>query len=217
MIRRCTVLLVLLLGLAAASAQSRPPVEEGRFRQPELVEIIRLDPSIKLDIRYASKNNFVGEVVYERALAFLQRPAAEALVRAHRKAKTHGYGFIVFDAYRPWDVTRLFWDRFPNFRPYLADPANGSRHNRGCAVDLSLFDLVTGYEIQMPSGYDDFSERAHPTFQGGTADQRKARDLLRTIMESEGFRVYENEWWHFDCKQWREYPIMNIPFSHVGT
>jgi zinc D-Ala-D-Ala dipeptidase len=201
---------------SCAIAQNSPPVEAGHFRQPDLVELIKIDPALKLDIRYSTPNNFVGQPVYEEARAFLRRPAAESLVRAHQKANAKGYGFIIFDAYRPWHVTKLFWDRFPQVRKYLADPTNGSRHNRGCAVDLTLFDMKTGNEIQMPSGYDDFSERAHPNYEGGTADQRKARDLLRTLMESEGFSVYENEWWHFDCKNWHEYTIMNIRFSEIG-
>ena len=215
--RHWSFVIAVFLNLTTAVAQTLPPAEKGPFRQPNLVELIRLDPTLKLDIRYASANNFVGQPVYDSGRAFLQRQAAEALARAHRKAKARGYGFLVLDAYRPWEVTRLFWERFPHFRPYLADPAQGSRHNRGCAVDLTLFDLRTGYEIQMPSVYDDFSERAHPGYGGGTASQREARNLLRKLMESEGFSVYENEWWHFDCKEWREYPIMNIRFSDVGN
>ena len=211
--RHWSLVVAVLLNLTATVAQTLPPLEKGSFRQPDLVELIRFDPLLKLDIRYASANNFVGQPVYDSGRAFLQRPAAEALARAHLKARARGYGFLVLDAYRPWEVTRLFWERFPHFRPYLADPAQGSRHNRGCAVDLTLFDLRTGYEIQMPSVYDDFSERAHPGYGGGTASQREARNLLRKLMESEGFSVYENEWWHFDCKEWREYPIMNIHFS----
>lgn len=209
-------LIVIFLLCSCSAVQNAQVVEESGFRQPDLVDLIKMDPTLKLDIRYASSNNFVGQPVYEDARAVLQRPAAIALVQAHRRAKERGYGFVIFDAYRPWHVTKLFWDRFPKFREYLADPAKGSRHNRGCAVDLTLFDLKTGGEIQMPSGYDDFSERAHPNYKGGTIDQRNARDLLRTLMETEGFSVYENEWWHFDCKAWREYPIMNIRFSEIG-
>jgi len=198
-----------------AAAQDFPPKEEGVFRSPGLVEVSRLDGSIKLDIRYATKNNFVGQAVYEDARAFLQAPAAEALVRVHHKLKAMGYGLIVLDAYRPWHVTKLFWDLFPNDRNYLADPAKGSRHNRGCAVDVTLFDLKTGGEVSMPSQFDDFTERAHPDYQGGTAEQRAARDLLRSTMESEGFDVYENEWWHFDFRQWKEYPILNVRLSDI--
>ena len=215
MLRHRFSVLFFSLALLSACSQHLPPAEQGPFRKPDLVELIKLDPKLKLDIRYATKNNFVGDVMYDEARAFLQRPAAEALIRAHRKANQQGYGFIIFDAYRPWQVTKLFWDRFPKERAYLADPAKGSRHNRGCAVDLSLYDLRTGKAASMPSEFDDFSEKAHPAYAGGTAAQRRARDQLRFWMESEGFSVYENEWWHFDCQTWREYPIMNMPFHAI--
>jgi len=198
-----------------AIAQDVPPREEGDFRSPQLVELPKVDATFKLDIRYATSNNFVGQPVYEEARAFLQAPAAEALVRAHNRLKEKGYGLIILDAYRPWYVTKLFWDRFPQFKEYLADPAKGSRHNRGCAVDVTLFELKTGKEVSMPSAFDDFAERAHPEYGGGTAEQRAARDLLRSVMESEGFAVYENEWWHYDYHGWREYPILNLGFSDV--
>ncbi|MFH1982195.1 MAG: M15 family metallopeptidase [Pseudomonadota bacterium] len=191
------------------------PVETGSFSTPELVELVTLNPDFKLDIRYATANNFVGEAVYPEARAFLQRPAAEALVRVLAAVKTRGYGLMIFDAYRPWHVTRLFWDRFPDFREYLADPAVGSRHNRGCAVDLTLYDLSTGIAVTMPSAYDDFTERAHPEYTGGTAAARAARDFLRKAMADEGFTVYENEWWHFDYRNWQRYPIMDLAFSEI--
>ena len=215
--KRLFIILIAFLGLLSlASAQETPPEEKGNFRRPDLVELIKIDPAFKLDIRYAAGNNFAGQPVYDEARAFLQRPAAEALVRVQRKVKEKGYGLMILDAYRPWSVTKLFWDRFPEFREYLADPKKGSRHNRGCAVDLTFFDLKTGKEIHMPSAFDDFTERADPGYQGGTSEQRKARDLLRAMMESEGFKVFKNEWWHFDYKGWQEYPIMDLPFSEIA-
>jgi len=124
------------------------PREKGTFRPADLVEIVSLDPTIKLDIRYATPNNFVGRPVYTEARAFLQRPAAEALVRAHRSVRDKGYGLLVFDGYRPWSVTKLFWDVTPRLkRDFVANPKKGSKHNRGCAVDLSLYDLRTGREV----------------------------------------------------------------------
>ena len=105
------------------------------------------------------------------------------------------------------------WDSRPADRAYLGDPLKGSRHNRGCAVDLTLFDLKTGMEVAMPSAYDDFTERAHPTYDGGDASARTNRDLLRQVMEAEGFSVYETEWWHFDFKDWASYPILNTPLA----
>jgi CubicO group peptidase (beta-lactamase class C family)/D-alanyl-D-alanine dipeptidase len=193
-----------------------PPTEDGDFRKAELVELSTLDPTIKLDIRYASTNNFLGTPVYSQARAFLQRPAAEALLRAHQKLRQMGYGLLIHDAYRPWYVTKLFWDATPDDkRIFVADPSQGSRHNRGCAVDLSLYDLATGDPIEMVGVYDEMSERSYPGYPGGTSRQRWHRELLRHAMEEEGFDVYEVEWWHFDYQDWRAYPILNIAFENL--
>src|ERR1700716_1306198 len=139
----------------------QPPKEPGPFRQPDLVEVIKLDPTIKLDIRYATKKNFLGRPVYKQARAFLQRPAAEALVRINQALRMKGYGLIIHDGYRPWYVTKIFWDATPDDKKmFVANPAEGSKHNRGCAVDLSMYDLKTGEPVSMPSGYDEMSPRA---------------------------------------------------------
>jgi D-alanyl-D-alanine dipeptidase len=213
-----------LLGLALAvtlgalfAGASGPPRERGDFRAPDLVELTRLDPALTLDIRYATAGNFLGRPVYSEARAFLQRPAAEALSRARRRLEPQGYGLRIFDGYRPWSVTKVFWDATPaDKKAFVADPKQGSRHNRGCAVDLTLFDLATGKEIEMPSPYDDFTERASPGYTGGSSESRAHRDLLRAAMEAEGFTVYENEWWHFDYNDWRLYPIQNRTFAEIA-
>jgi D-alanyl-D-alanine dipeptidase len=194
----------------------RPPVEEGEFRPAELVELSKIDPTIKLDIRYATPNNFAGEVFYKEARAFLQKPAAEALVRANQKLKKQGLGLLVFDGYRPWAVTKMFWDVTPQEkRIFVADPSSGSKHNRGCAVDLTLYDLKSGLPVEMPSGYDEMSERAFPEYKGGTEVQSRNREVLRKAMEAEGFTVYEHEWWHFDYKDWKSYRIGDVPFESI--
>jgi D-alanyl-D-alanine dipeptidase len=194
-----------------------PPQENGSFRKPDLVELAPLDPGIHLDIRYATSNDFLGTPVYSQARAFLQRPAAEALLRVQQKLKPLGYGLLIHDAYRPWYVTKIFWDATPpEGKIFVADPAQGSRHNRGCAVDLTLYELATGKTIEMPGTYDEMSPRSFPDYPGGTSLQRWHRDLLRRAMESEGFTVYEAEWWHFDYKDWKEYPIWNVPFEKLG-
>jgi serine beta-lactamase-like protein LACTB len=154
--------------------------------------------------------------VYTSARAFLQRPAAEALRRAHRRLGEDGYGLLVHDAYRPWYVTKVFFEATPELsRAFVADPAQGSRHNRGCAVDLTLYDRKTGKAVEMVSGYDEFSDRSYPDYLGGTSMQRWRRDLLRRSLEAEDFAVFDKEWWHFDYKDWRKYPILNVPFEQV--
>ncbi len=205
----------LLLFSALARAQDQPPREEGKFRKPDLVELTKIDPTIKLDIRYATPNNFLGRPVYISSRAFLQKPAAQALARVSKKLRAEGYGLVVFDGYRPWSVTKIFWDATPaDKKEFVADPAKGSRHNRGCAVDLSLYDLKTGKEVEMTGGYDEMTERSHADYKGGTQEQRARRDLLRRAMESEGFEVYPPEWWHFDYKDWKQYPISDVCEVH---
>jgi D-alanyl-D-alanine dipeptidase len=206
----------LVLALVVVSFAQGPPIEKGPFRQPELVELVKLDPTIKLDVRYATRNNFLGKAVYKQPRAFLQRPAAEALVRINQTLRKQGYGLVVFDGYRPWSVTKIFWDVTPQDKKiFVADPTKGSRHNRGCAVDLSLFYLATGAEVKMPSEYDEMTERAHINYECATAEAKRLRELLRAAMTAEGFSVFEPEWWHYDYKDWREYPIMNLKFSEV--
>lgn len=215
MTRQLKLALACLVFLSAALAQG-PPVESGPFRQPDLVELVRLDPTIKLDIRYATKNNFLGKAVYKQPRAFLQRPAAEALARVNQALRKSGYGLVVFDGYRPWSVTKIFWDATPADRKiFVADPSKGSRHNRGCAVDLSLFDLQTGTQVKMPSDYDEMTERAHINYECAPPEARRLRELLRAAMATEGFAVYEPEWWHYDYKDWKEYPILNVKFSEI--
>jgi beta-lactamase class D/D-alanyl-D-alanine dipeptidase len=183
-----------------------------------LLELVKLDKTIKLDIRYARTDNFVGKVVYPQARAFLQRPAAEAVARVHKSLKKQGLGIVIFDGYRPWSITKLFWEVTPaDKRKFVANPKTGSRHNRGCAVDLSIYDLKTGRLVPMPSDFDEFTERASPDYKGGTAEETRNRDLLRKLMEAEGFTVNANEWWHFDYKDWQSYAIYDISFDDAGS
>jgi D-alanyl-D-alanine dipeptidase len=188
---------------------ARPPVEQGRFHTSVLTDLRSLDTTIRYDIRYATTNNFMGAQFYSQAKAFLQRPAAEAAVRAHVWLRQFGYGILVHDAYRPWYVTKMFWDATPDHQKevFVANPAKGSRHNRGCALDATLYELASGRPADMVSGYDEFSERAYPHYPGGTSLQRWHRELLRIALEREGFRQYEWEWWHFDFDGWKEWPI----------
>ncbi len=204
--------------LRVEALAASPPEEEGAFVEPDLIELRDLDRTIQYDIRYASTNNFMQAVFYQESRAFLQRPAAEALLRVHHALRDRGYGLLIHDAYRPWYVTKMFWDATPDSqRIFVANPQNGSRHNRGAAVDLTLYDLATGAPVEMVGDYDEFSDRSFPRYPGGTDRQRWHRELLRSVMEAEGFSVYEFEWWHFDHGDWPSHPILNMTFEALGV
>jgi D-alanyl-D-alanine dipeptidase len=202
--------------LRREAARQVPPPQPDSLLAPDLVELVTLDSTIRLDVRYASTNNFMGSRMYSAPRAFMQRPAAEALLRAHRALLALGYGLLIHDAYRPWSVTWMFWEATPPAqRTFVANPARGSKHNRGCAVDLTLYELATGRPVVMPSGYDEFSPRAHPDYPGGTEAQRTLRALLRRTMEAAGFAQEPNEWWHYDHRDWARYPVLNVPFEQI--
>jgi zinc D-Ala-D-Ala dipeptidase len=201
----------------AEAMRGSPPVEAATAQQFDLVELVGLDPTIRLDIRYATTNNFLGTRFYDEPRAFLQRPAAEALVRAHRSLAALGYGLLIYDGYRPWYVTKMFWEATPvDERWLVADPSRGSRHNRGAAIDVTLYDRRSGRPVSMPSTYDETTGRASASYPGGTSVQRWHRALLREAMVAQGFLVNPTEWWHFDYKDWRDYPLGNVAFSDIG-
>lgn len=203
--------------LRAAALMATPPAQSPDLRKPQLVDLASLGAKLKFDIRYATTNNFLSTVFYREPRAFAQHDAAQALLRAQQQLEGAGYGLLIHDAYRPWFVTKMFYDATPeNLKHFVADPSQGSRHNRGCAIDLTLYDLQTGEPVAMPSGYDEFSAKAYPGYPGGTSRSRWLRELLRRTMEAEGFRVYEFEWWHFDFGPWREYPVLNLRFDEIG-
>jgi D-alanyl-D-alanine dipeptidase len=217
------MMVVLCLALCSitplAAQELEKPVGCEPCRTSDLVEIIKLDPAIRLDIKYATADNFTGRAVYPEARAFLQRPAAEALLAVQRRLNARGLGLVVYDAYRPWSVTRLFWEITPlEKRMYVADPAKGSKHNRGCAVDVGLVELESGRVLEMPGAFDEMSERSHVEYAGGTPGQRANRDRLRAAMEEGGlFKVYPEEWWHYDFKDYREFPVLDVPFSEIPS
>lgn len=193
-----------------------PPAEPIAARASDLVSVQALTPAIRLDIRYATPNNFTGHPIYESAGAFMQRPAASALGRINRTLSEQGFGLLVHDAYRPWYVTKIFWDATPpQNRMFVADPRQGSRHNRGAAVDLTMVDLNTGKPIVTTGRYDEFSSRSYTDYVGGSDEQRWLREVLRSAMEGNGFTVYPEEWWHFDLDGWQAYPIGNQTFEQL--
>lgn len=179
-----------------------------------LVDIREVIPEIKLDIRYATTNNFTGEIIYTSPDAFVRKPVAESLEIVQESLKKYGLGLVIFDAYRPYSATVKFYEIYKDTN-YVASPWNGSRHNRGAAVDVSLINLDTGEEIQMPTGYDDFSEVAHPDYMNLPENVLKNRELLISEMQNHGFRVYPNEWWHFDFIGWEQYSLMDISFEKL--
>jgi zinc D-Ala-D-Ala dipeptidase len=198
--------------IAANQAATLPPGDPKR-----LVELVKLDPTIRLDMRYATTNNFTGRVLYSEARAFLTAAAAEALVRASAKAREEGFGLTIYDAYRPWRVTKQLWDATPvgPKKDYVANPKRGSKHNRGCAVDLTLHELKTGALVEMPTEFDDFSERAHRDYAGASPTAMANRTRLERFLEAQGFVGLSNEWWHFDFSGWENYPVMDVPFDDI--
>lgn len=207
-----------IAALRQAARSASPPVESTTRKTADLVSLPGVDPRIRLDVRYAGTNNFMGQPIYESAAAYLQRPAAEAVGRIQQSLAARGYGLLIHDAYRPWYVTKMFWDATPpENRVFVADPSRGSRHNRGAAVDLTMYDLKTGQPIVTTGRYDEFSSRSFTNYVGGSDRERWLRELLRSAMESEGFTVYPQEWWHFDLDGWADYPIGNLTFEQLAS
>ncbi|MFH1254060.1 MAG: D-alanyl-D-alanine dipeptidase [bacterium] len=185
------------------------------FLHANLIEIKKINPTIKLDIRYATANNFTGKVIYPSAQCFLEKEAALALDAVQKELNAKGYGLKIFDGYRPLSVQKIFWEIYPDEK-YVANPAKGSKHNRGTAVDLTLIDIKSGKELKMPSEFDEFSSRAnrnYPKMDNATAKHNCK--LLESIMEKHGFIGLTSEWWHFDYKNWKKYPIQDISFTEL--
>lgn len=183
-------------------------------KNKELVEIKKFIPNIKLDIRYASKNNFAKQAVYKQAKAFARLPVVEALRKVQNELNKSGFGLKIFDGYRPYSVTVKFFD-IASDKSFVANPKDGSRHNRGCAIDLTLINLRTGKELDMPTPYDSFAPEAAADFNDLPPAIIQNRELLRSTMEKNGFRVLNNEWWHFDFNGWKSFEIMDIPFENL--
>jgi D-alanyl-D-alanine dipeptidase len=183
-------------------------------KNKQLIEIKNRIPDIKLDIRYAGKNNFAKQAVYKQARAFARLPVVEALKNVQDELKISGYGLKIFDGYRPYSVTVKFF-AIASDKSFVANPKDGSRHNRGCAIDLTLIDLRTGKELEMPTSYDSFAAEAASDFNNLPANIIHNRKLLRDTMEKHGFRVLNNEWWHFDFIGWKNYELMDIAFEDL--
>jgi beta-N-acetylhexosaminidase/D-alanyl-D-alanine dipeptidase len=201
------LLLLAAVALGCARPVPAPPVD--------LVDVAALDPTIRLDLRYAGPDNFAGVAVYPAARCLLRRDAAERLVRAQRRLQADGLGLMLWDCYRPFAVQERFWALVPDER-YVARPERrdgrpvaGSKHNRGAAVDVTLVD-GHGRPLAMPTGFDDFSARAHRGAPAPPAARANAA-RLEAAMVAEGFEPFPTEWWHFDAPGWQGYALLDAP------
>jgi zinc D-Ala-D-Ala dipeptidase len=180
----------------------------------ELVDLKAFIPSLVLDIRYATENNFTKEKIYTLAKAYARRPVAEALKQAQAVFATNGVGIKVFDAYRPYSATVKFYEVYRD-TTYVASPYRGSRHNRGCAIDMTLVDLKMGEELKMPTEFDSFRKEAWPSTPVSDPVVKKNRDLLISVMSKHGFKVNSSEWWHFDFRGWEKFDVLDIDFEEL--
>jgi D-alanyl-D-alanine dipeptidase len=181
----------------------------------ELVDLEQYIPGIVLDIRYATTNNFTGEKIYNLAKAYARKPVADAVKRAQAELQKQGLGIKIFDAYRPYKATVKFYEVYKD-TTYVASPYRGSRHNRGCAIDMTIINLKTGEELKMPTGYDSFQKEAWPKTPIKDPEARKNRALIIQVMEKQGFKVNSSEWWHFDFIGWRNYEVLDIDFEELA-
>lgn len=180
----------------------------------KLVDIKTYVPGIILDIRYATTDNFTGSKIYTEPMAFTRLPVANALKKVQLALNKKGLGLKIYDAYRPYSATVKFYEIYHD-TTYVASPYTGSRHNRGEAVDVSIVDLKTGIELEMPTPFDDFTEKAHPDYQNLSKVAIQNRKLLMDIMQKNGFTVYPTEWWHYDFKGWEKFDIMDLTFEEI--
>ncbi|MBN2380997.1 D-alanyl-D-alanine dipeptidase [candidate division WOR-3 bacterium] len=213
---------LLILGVLPGCGKKEEMLEEVTHRDTlpllpthpaAFIEINRLDSTIILDIKYATTDNFTGEVLYPEARCFARACMAESLASVSLKARTLGYRLKVFDCYRPQRVQFQMWELAPDTR-YVANPNRGSRHNRGTAVDLTLLDS-TGTELDMGSGFDEFTERSHRGYAGLSEKQKENRELLTHLMTSTGFTTVTSEWWHYDYFDWESFPLIDVSFDSL--
>jgi D-alanyl-D-alanine dipeptidase len=180
----------------------------------ELVDLEKAIPGLELDIRYATTNNFTGEVIYNLAKAYARKPVAEALALVQADLKEQGLELKIHDGYRPYSATVKFYEVYGD-TTFVASPYQGSRHNRGCAIDLTVINSETKQELNMPTPYDSFQEEAFPDFPLEDQEAVANREMLIAAMEKRGFKVYDSEWWHFDFVGWEKFDVMDIDFEEL--
>ena len=226
--KRFSILLLFIIFCIRAQAQHYKYIDSTRIMglkryakqindtpNLRLVEIKKYIPGIALDIRYATTNNFMHQRMYTQARAFARLPVVEALKAVEADLKTRELGLKIYDAYRPYSVTVKFYEMAHDTN-FVADPRKGSRHNRGCAIDLTVINLKTGKELNMPTGFDSFSVKASADYPDLPKDEIMNRELLKSVMQAHGFKVYRSEWWHYDFNDWQNYPLLDIPFSEIS-
>ena len=180
----------------------------------ELIDLEKFIPGLFIDVRYATENNFAKTKFYESQKVFLRSPAAVALNKIQKELLQQNISLKIYDAYRPYSVTEKMWE-FVHDARYAADPKTGSRHNRACAVDVTLVDIKTKNELEMPTPYDDFTEKAHHNYNNLSENILKNRELLKTVMTKYGFESLDSEWWHYDFSGWKNFELLNIPFEEL--
>jgi D-alanyl-D-alanine dipeptidase len=214
-------IITLLLCGRFASAQKPNVLSEQQYiaqiktlPDKRLVEISKVIPGIKLEIKYATKDNFMHRAMYSQARAFARAPVVEALKQVQAELKLKGLGLKIYDAYRPYAVTVAFFKMTPDTN-FVANPKLGSKHNRGCAIDLSIINLKTGKELDMPTPFDSFSRKAASAYTDLPANQIQNRELLKVVMQSHGFKALKTEWWHFDFDGWQKFELLDVPFGSL--
>jgi D-alanyl-D-alanine dipeptidase len=217
------LMIVITLGVHAQYKYGFAPTTLSKYKEQvksnpdkKLVNLEDYIPNIVLDIRYATTNNFTGEKIYNLAKAYARKPVADALKQAQEEFNKMGYSIKVFDGYRPYAATVKFYEVYKD-TTYVASPYQGSRHNRGCAIDMTIVDLKTGKEMKLPTGYDSFKKEAWPSTPAKDLEARKNRQLLITVMEKYGFKVNSSEWWHFDFNGWKNYEVLDIQFEELDS
>lgn len=177
----------------------------------KMVELRSLIPDIVYDLRYATSNNFMHRKMYSGNIrhTFLRMPAAEGLAKVQQELKIQGLGLKIYDAYRPYSVTVKFWELVKDEK-YVANPAKGSAHNRGLAVDLTLIDIKTKKELDMGTGFDNFTDSAHHSFNDLAPAVKINRKLLKDVMQKHGFVLFDTEWWHYSWPNTNEYELLDL-------
>lgn len=174
----------------------------------QLIDIQSIIPAIQVDLKYATEENFTGQILYDFHQCFLLKETALRLKEVQEELEPMGLGLKIWDGFRPMAVQWKFWELIPDER-YVADPRKGGRHTRGTTVDLTLI-TKGGKELPMPSPFDDLTEKAHQDYMGATEEEISNRELLKRVMEKHGFKGMETEWWHFDLVGWENHPPLDL-------